>query len=300
MTKWYWPTWADWLQVYKKQPVVNLAYQGFGTGNIYFTLLEQLDQITPEDTVIIMWAQSNKLAQWYDEEWVRGHDCWDFFPKTGGQLWFTQDHAYRGMYHVHPDHAPSFTHNIVDNLQCILHTQHLLERTRCDYVMTMVQNFWNDTRPVHRPTFSLKWPSHAATLTPQEIGTAHEILRLDPVRRLINMIDWTKFSPGPRDPFDPTSFMGIWEFNLQNREYITLQHDTDCHPNPLAHHDFMMQHIMRQSPESGRYRSAAKEMALSTIDMMIPEFTNHTRMANAKDQVLNETLQKKLMSLYDH
>jgi hypothetical protein len=44
MSKWYWPTWVDWLRVYDK-PIINLANKGYGVDIIYWQILKYLDKI---------------------------------------------------------------------------------------------------------------------------------------------------------------------------------------------------------------------------------------------------------------
>ena len=88
VTKWYWPTWADWLSVYQG-PVTNLAFKGYGNDNIYYTLLDNLHKIKTDDQVVISWTQNHRFNYWYDQQWVQNKDIEGFFPDTNKQLWYS-------------------------------------------------------------------------------------------------------------------------------------------------------------------------------------------------------------------
>jgi len=274
MTKWYWPTWADWLQVYSN-PVVNLANVGYGNQNIYWILLEKINTITADDHVNIMWAENHRIGQWYDEEWIQQKKVFGFFPDTNGKLWFTKDQPYMGLYRTHPDLYTSFTNIIIDQLQTILQTQLLLDKVGCKYIMHSAKNLWVDGRPKFYPKYQTTYQAKD-DITEQEIETIKKITQLIPVKNLVNQIDWDKFICPPTDPFNPTQYAGIWEYFINNKEYVILKHETDHHPNSLAHHDYALEKILKQDPKKGKHRELAHTISEETINMLIPEFAPET------------------------
>jgi hypothetical protein len=54
---------------------------------------------------------------------------------------------------------------------------------------------------------------------------------------------------------------------------VILKHETDHHPNSLAHHDYALEKILGQDPKKGKFRTIAKQIAEETINYPIPEFT---------------------------
>jgi len=272
MTKWYWPTWADWLQVYD-QPVINLANKGYGNQNIYWILVDKINTFTPDDHINIMWAENHRIGLWYDEEWVDNKHVKGFFPDTNGKLWFsTGREPCMGLYRTHPDLYSSFTNMIVDQLQIIYQTQLLLDKIGCSYTMHSAKNIWADGRPKFYPRYQTTY-QEKDDITADEITTIKKITEMSPIRNLINLIDWKKFINPPKNPFNPKDFSGIWEYFINNKEYVILKHETDHHPNTLAHHDYALEMLLNKNPKTGKYRAVAEKISKETIELPIPEFT---------------------------
>jgi hypothetical protein len=219
-----------------------------------------------------MWAENHRIGLWYDEEWIIEKKVLEFFPDTKGKLWFTEGDEYRGMYRTHPDLYTSFTNMIIDQLQIIYQTQLLLDKIGCTYTMHTAKNLWTDGRPKFYPRYQTTY-QNKDDITADEIKTIKSITKLQPVKNLVNLIDWTKFINPPTDPFNPTQYAGIWEYFINNKEYVVLKHDTDHHPNSLAHHDYALEKILKQNPKQGKHRAVARQIAEETIRMPIPEFT---------------------------
>lgn len=271
MSKWIWPTWVDWLRVYD-QPVTNLANKGYGNQNIYWILLDNIDTISSDDHINIMWAENHRIGLWYDEEWILEKKVLDFFPDTKGKLWFTKDAPYMGLYRTHPDLYSSFTNMIIDQLQIIYQTQLLLDRIGCSYIMHSAKNLWADGRPKFYPKYQTTY-QEKGDITAAEVEIIKDITRLNPVKNLVKLVDWTKFIDPPNEPFNPKQYAGIWEYFINNKEYVILKHDIDHHPNSLAHHDYALEKILKQDPKQGKHRAIAKQIAEDTMNMPIPEFT---------------------------
>jgi hypothetical protein len=270
-TKWYWPTWSDWLDTYQG-PVTNWAYNGNGNNHIYWVLLDRINQITIDDHIMIMWSGSSRLTQWYDQEWIDQYDAEGFFPKTGGNLWFTENTPWLGMYKVHPDHDVSLSQMIIGNFQIILQTQLLLDSIGCKYTMMFWQNPWMDVRPNYKPTFSYTWDK-SNSITKQEIENAHKIIEIRPVQNVLNKIKWDKFVEVPADPLDPATFNGLWEYFLSNKEYAMLKNIYDNHPVALVHHDYLIEKILKNDKLNSKYRAIAKDISQYCVDMVIPKLT---------------------------
>jgi len=270
MTKWYWPTWADWLQIYD-QPVTNLANKGYGNQNIYWTLINLTDKLTKDDTVNIMWAENHRLDLWYDRSWIDEKDVLGFFPDTKGRLWFTNRSAYTGLYRTHPDLYTSFTNMVIETLQIIFQTQLLLDCIGCKYVMHSSKNLWCDGRPVFLSRYQTTY-QHKYGISEEELEIAKDIMSLEPIEKLIGLIDWSKFLCDVKDPYDAKQSRGIWEYYINNKEYVVLAHETDHHPNSLAHHDYALEMVLKQDPKQGQYRKLAKSIAEETMAYPVPEF----------------------------
>jgi hypothetical protein len=266
-TKWYWPTWADWLDVYNG-PVTNWSFAGYGNQHIHWILLDKYKQITKDDTVIIMWATSNNNTQWYDKQWIDQYQCEGFFPKTDGKLWFTNDIPWLGMYRYHPDHDISLSQMIIGNFHTILQTQMLLEKIGCKYKMVFSQNPWLDVRPTFVPEFEYAWDKKTS-ITKEELATALDILKLTPVQSLLELIDWTKFVDSPIDIYDPKTYTGLWEYSFTKKEFVVQKHNTNNHPNSLIAHDYLVERIM---PQPEQHRSAAFAISTQVMDTSVPEF----------------------------
>ena len=270
VTKWYWPTWADWLSVYKG-PVTNLAYKGYGNDNIYWTLFQTLPKITKNDHVIIMWSQSHRLNYWYDRQWIDEQDILGFFPDTDGKLWHTRTAPYVGMYRTHPEYQPSLTHMIINELQTVYNTQLLLDKHGCRYTMLFVHNPFLDCRPLYSPTFQIVW-NKKEIISETELETAYNAITLKPVKLLIDKINWSNFASGPTDPHDPKTYTGMWEYFFNKKEYLIYSHDTDPHPISLTHHDFALEKILDWNPKGSPHRDTAIDISRQAMSMHIPEF----------------------------
>ena len=268
-TKWYWPTWSDWLQAYVDQQVTNWAYPGHTNAVIYYTLLTKAKHLTPNDSVYIMWTGNNRACEWYDQEWVNQKDCAGFFPETKGELWFGSGQAYQGLYKTHPDYQPSLSEMIIANFDIIFKTQMLLDRTGCRYHMMFWQNPWLDTREQFKPVYTPLWPNKRH-ISQAENQSAQHLLTIKPVQSLLEQIDWTKFVNRPGDLRDPSTYSGLWEFMLSSKEYILHNHVTDPHPNTLVHHDWLVHKILDTVPQ---HRNTAITLADHIKNMVIPPWS---------------------------
>lgn len=295
MTKWYWPTWADWLRVYNG-PVTNFANNGYGNQNIYWTILDKIDMFTPDDHLVIMWAENHRINLWYDKNWIDENDVEGFFPTSDGKLWYTKDVPYVGLYRTHPEFYTSFTHMIIDELQTILHTQLILNKIGCSYVMHSSKNLWTDGRPKFLPKYQQMWHTKH-NISTDEIKLAKDIMALDPIKNLMQLIDWTKFIDSPVDLFNPTQYSGIWEYYINNKEYVMLKHETDSHPNSLAHHDYALEKVLKVNPAQGKYRNIAKHIASETITMHIPSLNGSDYIISADTELLNQKYKDLLETL---
>jgi len=270
MTKWYWPTWADWLRIYG-HPVTNLAYTGYGNNHQEWILFEHCDKMTSDDHVIIMWPPGHRIMQWYDREWVDQMGCAEFFPDTDGHFWFTQSQPWTGLYRTHPEHPFSLTHSIIQGFLTILHTQKILEKIGCQITMAFVQNPWLDSRPTHFPTFQLRW--HLLNqISEREIKISKDIWQITPFQNLMEQINWSYFIDVPNNLKNVHQYRGIWEFFLQDREYVVYKHEEDHHPTSIAHHDWALKNILKMNPKTGQHRDLAKHISKESMVTDIPKF----------------------------
>lgn len=284
MTKWYWPTWADWLQVYGG-PVTNLAYTGYGHNHQEWILLDHHDMISPNDHVVVMWPPGHRTMQWYDREWIDQMDCEGFFPNKQGKLWFTESTPWSGLYRTHPDHSFSFTHSIIQGFLTILHTQHLLEKTGCKITMAFVQNPWLDSRPMHSPKFQTRWQL-LDQMSDKEMKFAKNLWQIGPFQNLMNQINWSYFIGVPDNLENVSQYKGIWEFFLQDREYVIYKHDHDHHPTSITHHDWALKNLLKIDPKSGQYRNLAKQISKEAMCMELPEFSAEDAVATPTNKML--------------
>lgn len=294
MAKWYWPTWVDWLRVYD-QPVTNLANKGYGNQNIFWELINRIDTLTADDHLIIMWCENHRISQWYDREWIDQNQVLGFFPDTNGKLWFTNNMPYMGMYRTHPEFYSSFSNMIIDKLQTIWHTQMILDRIGCKYTMVESKNLWADGRPVFKPIFKARF-SDRTGLSKEEIAHAKELMQIKPVQQLLKQINWDKFV-GDRNCNDPEDFHGIWEYFINNKEYVTYKHDTDNHPNSLAHHDFALEIILGQDPKKGRFRQTALDISKGSMQYPVPAFSPEDYVIPANVELLDNKYKVMLENL---
>ena len=284
LTKFYWPTWSDWLNEYQG-PVTNLGYIGYDGHMTYWTVLDKIKQLTKEDEVYIMWPGLTTLSTWYDLEWINKNNCQGFFPNPEGKLWFTQDIPYQGFYKQHPDHSASFTQLLVQTLHCMLNAQLLLESVGCKYTMLFNINPWVDIRPIYGEQYKTIWDT-ILHIDDDTVQNAKNILKLSPVNQIFNMIKWEKFIGTPADPSDLKNYQGLWEYDVSNKEYFVMKNGNDMHPVALAHHDYLLEKILKQYPMTGKYRARAIEITKHCIDVAIPKFETKDHTATADMQLL--------------
>jgi hypothetical protein len=261
-TKWFWPTWADWLQEYQG-PVTNLAWPGTSNKTIYWELLNRSDSITPQDQVYIMLPGNNRVSMWYDKEWIDQKDVQGFFPRQDGKLEFSVT-KWQGLYRLHPDYDVSLTEMIVENFNLIFQIQNLLEKIGCDYRLVFWQNPWFDIRPVVKPAWQATWKLKQI-LSSVELNNAHAILEIPAVRKMLGLINWDKFYLRPMDIFDPYDYSGIWEYKnkkKQDPDHMKYVH-TDPHPDSLLQHDFLTEIMLGTVDHNIRDR--AKKCALDSL-----------------------------------
>ena len=265
-TKWFWPTWADYLQQYRG-PVTNLAWPGLSNEVMYWALMDMADTLTRDDEVYIMLSGNNRVSQWYDKEWIDTKDVQGFFPRQDGKLELSHQ-PWRGMYRLHPDFDVSLTHMIVDNFNIIFNIQQLLQGIGCKYRMVFWQNPWYDVRPNTKGTWSLTWPAKSL-LSKKEFETAADILKIKSVRNLINKIDWSNFAAPPSDIYDPGTYSGFWEYKLEKQksiENLKYAHESDPHPDSVLQHDFLVEVISPVVPDSA-VRESAQAIALASVQL---------------------------------
>jgi hypothetical protein len=268
-TKWHWPTWSDWLAVYSNNPVTNLAYPGHTNSLIYYTLLDRLSTIDTSDHIYIMWTGNNRVCEWYDQSWVDKKNCAGFFPDNNKQLWFSSGQPYQGLYKSHPDYQPSLSEMIIDNFDIVFKTQILLDKIGCNYHMMFWQNPWLDTREKFTPSYRSLWQTKTQ-ISLQEQRFSENLLKIKPFRNLLENINWSKFAMAPKDITDPSLYSGLWEYTINSKELVSFNHDTDPHPNTLAHHDWLTQHVMPQNPV---HRPIAQKIAKITQNIEIPTWS---------------------------
>lgn len=268
MCNWHWPTWVDWLSAYGKK-VKKLSYTGYGSQNLYWTLLEHIDDITEDDSVIMLWPSNHRIMQWYDQEWVSTRDVWGFFPNEQGDLWYTDKQPWIGLYRTHPDYQQSLTQGIIDNLNLPYQCQLLLEQRGIKYTMGYTQNVWLDVRPKYKPEFQVTYKDRNK-ISDQELELANNIISMSPINKLMNNINWDNFID-VGNPLNPKEYSGIWEYFISKKEYIIYKHETDQHPCPLAHHDYALEKILGIDPiENGTLRKLAEQISADCMEIEIP------------------------------
>lgn len=290
MSKYFWPTWPNWLEKYSGQSVNNLSYPGHSNGNLYWNLLDRVSDIKSDDKVIMMWTQTHRSLEWYEREWIDERDVLGFFPDTDGKLWFGDD--YMGLYRTHPDNQRSFTDGIIQTFNLILNSQLLLESKNIDYQMMFAFNPWLDNRSVWKPKFkpnAHKWFENEK-IKESEIKHAIKILNLSPVKSIINSINWDKFFEAPKDPFDPVDYGNFWDIHTTNiKEYVCYQHEIDAHPSPLAHHDYAVKLL---GGGQNYLRDLAIDVAQDSITTPLPKFYGHDFIAPPETSVLDKRFLK--------
>jgi len=271
LCKWYWPTWSDWLKHYGGHDVKNLGRAGIGPHNIYWTLVNTIDDMTEDDEVIIMWMHSHRMMQWYDQRWIEEKDVWGFFPNQDGDLWYTKDQKWLGLYRTHPEHLFSLAHGIIETINLIHICQNMLTLRGIKYRMVFGQNLWLDVRPEYGEKFRMTWHDRD-NLNDKEKELALGIMALDPVTKLIDRIDWSSFVDGPSDIRNPSTWNGLMEYISLRKEYIALKHTTDNHPSAIVHHDYALEKFLDLDPLSGQHRSLALDISEDAQDIEIPDF----------------------------
>jgi hypothetical protein len=270
LTKYYWPTWADWLNVYQG-PVTNLAFPGYDCSKVYWSLLDNVKNINSDDQVYIMWPGNTTTTVWYDREWVEKNNCHGFFPNPQGDLWYTQDVAWMGLYKQHPDHLTSFTHLLIQNIQCMLYSQILLEKTGCKYTMLFNLNPWIDIRPVYGEKYTMIWDK-ILNISDDTVKEAKNIIDMSPVKYLMSLINWDNVIEVPTNLQSLEKYKGLWEYDILNKEYVTMKNNNDMHPSSLAHHDYLLEKILKQDPKEGIYRNQALDISNRCMNTIMPTF----------------------------
>jgi hypothetical protein len=232
-----------------------------------------------------MWNGALTLSVWYDQEWIRKHDCWGFFPNEQGDLWYTTDTPWQGLYKQHPIHSASLTQLFVSNLECILKTQLLFDRIGCGYVMFYNLNPWIDIRPIYGKDYETIWDK-ILTVDKNTVNIAAKTIQLSPIAETMKLVDWTRFKGTPADPTNLEIYKGLWEYTLANKEYVTLQNKFDMHPIPLAHHDYLLEEILGVDPKQGVYRSQALEMSRQCTHMKVPDWQTKDHTATPDTEML--------------
>jgi hypothetical protein len=268
-TKWHWPTWSDWLEVYSNQPVTNWGYPGFTNELIYQTLLANIDNIKSTDHVYIMWTGNNRSCNWYDQEWVDQHQCRDFFPEPADSLWLGSGQPWQGLYKTHPDQLPSLTHMIVNNFNIMFNTQLLLKNIGCKYTMMFWQNPWLDTRETFKPSFSMSW-NLKQHITSAEVKLAKNIMSMPTVTTILKHLDWSHFVDAPADVLNPAQYQGMWEFGLSRPEFLDCNHHSDHHPNTFTHHEWLTNKML---VGNSQHESQAHDLALTAKALDIPNWS---------------------------
>lgn len=287
-TKWYWPTWSDWLELYQ-EPVTNLAYSGYDTTKIYWGLVDQMHLINKNDQVYIMWPGNTTLSVWYDLDWIEKHDIAGFFPDANGQLWYTKDNKWQGLYKQHPEFHHSFTNLLIHNIQCILDAQLLLEKIGCKYTMLFNINPWIDIRPNYGKDYQIMWDK-LLNVDSESLKEANEIIKLSPISNMLKLLNTDNFIGISNDVTDLKSYKGLWEYDIKNKKYILHKNQNDMHPCALAHHDYLLEKILGRNPLSGKYRDLALKITEDCSNMEIPKYRKEDYIATPEMQLLKFNL----------
>ena len=288
LTKYHWPTWADWLEVYQG-PVTNLAYTGYDISKVYWTIVDHLKHINKDDQIYIMWPGNTTTTVWYDNNWIEDNDCREFFPNPEGKLWFTQNIPWQGLYKQHPQHLASFTHLLTQNIQCILYSQMLLEKVGCKYTMLFNVNPWIDIRPTYGEKYTTIW-NKIIHVGPDDVAKAKDILNISPIRQIFKLIKWEHVIGVPDNLETLEEYKGIWEYEFSNKEYILLKNPSDMHPSSLAHHDYLLKKLLNLDPKHGIYRDNALEISKEWINKDPPSFKIEDFTATPNMKIMNYDL----------
>jgi hypothetical protein len=268
-TKFHWPTWSDWLSKYTNEPVTNLAYIGYHNQLNYNLILERAGEITANDTVYVMWNGGSQPGSWYDQEWVDNNDRRGFFPTPSGDLHFSTK-PWQGMWSTHPECMPSFTEMMINDFDVFLKTQMLLDRIGCKHFMMFGKNPWLDVRAKYKPTYERNWHTKHF-ISKEELARANDIISLSPMRSMIDLINWDCVINAPKDPTDPGSYHGLWEYMLSDKSAFILNHNNDHHPNTLIHHNWVVEHMV--CTNSPAYKQEAEDLANQYQSIHIPPYS---------------------------
>lgn len=241
-TKWFWPTWADWLQYHTNDQVINLGWIGIANETIYWELMARSSKIKKNDTVFIMLTGNNRTCAWLDEDWINTTDCKGFFPRQDGKL-ECSDNKWQGLYRT--PNEPSLTEMIISNFNLILQMQNVLDKIGCTYTMMFWQNPWHDTRPITTPVWKSTW-NNVSKLTNKNIKNAKEISNIPAVKNMLNMINWESFCGLTNFSIDNfNSYTGLWEYNLKHlKQNLKYTHKSDPHPDTVTHYKFLTEVIL--------------------------------------------------------
>jgi hypothetical protein len=168
----------------------------------------------------------------------------------------------------------------IEMFNTILQTQLLLNQCQCEYRMMFWQNPWCDTREIFKPQYDTTWQDKSS-LTTGEIEQAQRILDLPVVQSLITQINWEKFVAMHDNFKDPISYNGLWEYTISSKELVSFAHQTDAHPNTLAHHDWTVKFLC--GGITPHLRSSAKNMAQTLTDVVIPAHDRRNEIWNLVD-----------------
>ncbi len=274
-TKWRWPTWSDWLENYTNKKVTNFAWPGNSNQTILYQILST--NITEHDTVYIMLSANNRTGQWYDPEFIENQKLQDQLPAVVLPIANTPNFGY---YRHTTNWTPSLTEMYISNWHTIYQIQTVLDRTGCNYKMMFWQNPWHDVRPVLKPKWQLTWFDKGSNLSKKEITLAKNVLDIPSIKRLLTLIDWTKFNIKV-DIDDPSSFTGLWNYQTERVDLLEYQHPVDRHPSPILHHDFLVDHILDIEPDLA-IRNKALDQSKSSL-LMIGEYPDFNSLLPPKN-----------------
>jgi len=246
-TKWFWPTWADWLKKYSNDKVVNLGWPGLSNQTMYYELLNRMNKIKKKDHVYVMFTGSNRISQWFDPQFILRNQAKNFFPRSDGKL-ECSDSPWIGMYRNFNTHSTSYTHQVITTFNTIFQMQNILDKIGCGYTFMFWLNPWADTRPRVEPEFTTTW-QNTRKIKSNNLRNARQVMNLPVVQKILQEIKWKKFvGLEDLDINDVNTYTGLWEFNLKNiKQNISVVHDSDLHPDTYTQYQFYSQYISRKT-----------------------------------------------------
>ena len=265
-TKWFWPTWADWLAKYSEEKVVNLGWPGVSNQTIYYELVNRKKNIKKQDHVYVMFTGSNRVSQWYDKKYILAHQVKDFFPRKDGKL-ECSDAPWVGMYRNLHHHPTSYTHQVITTFNTIFQTQNILDTIGCRYTFLFWLNPWADTNPITEPEYKTTWQD-CKGLSADNLRDAEQVINLPVVRQLLEDIKWKHFVGMDNfDPNDAKTYTGLWEYNLGNmKQNIDLAHETDFHPDTFTHYQFYSKYISNNMTNHDDAIALAKKLTNCSVN----------------------------------